>query len=121
MRGAARLATLLCALGLAGSIGSADAAVISDQDALRHVGQSVTVEGVVTGTHVSGKGTEFLDFGSRYPSQDFTVVIFSRSEAELGDIARFYGKRLDVSGTIELYRGRPEIIVRSAAQIRIAH
>jgi DNA/RNA endonuclease YhcR with UshA esterase domain len=121
MKTYARIVRLLGVFGFACSFGAARAAVIADTDVSRHVGQPVTVEGVVTGTHVSAKGTEFLDFGPRYPDQDFTVVIFARSSAEIGDIARFYGKRLDVSGTVELYRGRPEIIVRSASQIRIAH
>jgi len=120
MKTHARIVSLQWALWFAGSFGAAHAAVIADKDVSKHVGQPVTVEGVVTGTHVSAKGTEFLDFGPRYPNQDFTVVIFARSSAEIGDIARFYGKRLDVSGTVELYRGRPEIIVSSASQIHVA-
>jgi DNA/RNA endonuclease YhcR with UshA esterase domain len=99
-------------------VGVARGAAISDRDAQTHVGQSVIVEGIVTGTHVTRTGTAFLDFGPHYPDQDFTVVIFARSAAGLGDIARYYGKRVDVSGTVELYHNRPEIIVRSPEQIR---
>jgi DNA/RNA endonuclease YhcR with UshA esterase domain len=114
-------AALVSVLCLAGTINGDGASVLPDRDAVKHVGQSVTVEGTVTGTHVSTKGTEFLDFGSPYPNQDFTVVIFARSASALGDIATFYGKRVDITGTVELYRGRPEIVVREPTQIRVAH
>ena len=110
--------SLVLLFAFAAGARSVHAGVISDHDVLRHVGERVTVEGVVTGTHVSAKGTEFLNFGDRYPNQDFTVVIFARSAAGIGDIAHFYGKRVDVTGTVELYRGRPEIIVNEPAQIR---
>jgi DNA/RNA endonuclease YhcR with UshA esterase domain len=109
---------VLCLITLALSTAVANAGVINDRDAAKHAGEHVTVEGVVTGTHVSAKGTEFLNFGDHYPNQDFTVVIFARSSASIGDIARYYGKRVDVTGTIALYRGRPEIIVNDPGQIR---
>src|SRR5258708_36407919 len=118
---AVRKSAALVFVYLAGTINTDGASVLSDRDAVKHVGQSVTVEGTVTGTHVSTKGTEFLDFGSPYPNQDFTVVIFARSSPALGDIATYYGKRVDITGTVELYRGRPEIVVREPTQIRVAH
>jgi DNA/RNA endonuclease YhcR with UshA esterase domain len=99
---------------------AAQAGVISDRDVMKHVGERVTVEGTVTGTHVSAKGTEFLNFGDRYPDQDFTVVIFARSAGAFGDVAKYYGRRIDVAGTIELYRGKPEIVVSVPNQIRPA-
>ena len=100
---------------------AAQAGVISDRDVMKHVGERVTVEGTVTGTHVSARGTEFLNFGDRYPDQDFTVVIFARSASAIGDVAKYYGRRIDVAGTIELYRGKPEIVVSAPTQIRPAH
>ena len=99
---------------------TAQAGVISDREVMKHVGERATVEGTVTGTHVSAKGTAFLNFGDRYPDQDFTVVIFARSAGVVGDVTKYYGRRIDVAGTIELYRGRPEIVVNTPAQIRPA-
>lgn len=110
---------VLCLITLAVSTAVANAGLINDRDAMKHVGERVTVEGVVTGTHVSAKGTEFLNFGDPYPNQDFTAVVFARSAASIGDIARYYGKRVDVTGTVALYRGRPEIIVNDPGQIRV--
>jgi len=97
----------------------AAAETIADRDASAHVGASATVEGIVTGTHVTEKGTEFLDFGGRYPNQLFTAVIFSTSAPALGDINVYYGKRLAVTGRIESYHDRAEIVVRSPDQLRV--
>lgn len=110
-----------CILPLILALGSnpALAAPISDAQAMAHIGQTMTVEGVVTGTHVTAKGTEFLDFGPRYPNQDFTAVIFGSSASQFGDVANYYGKRVDVTGKLELYRGKAEVILRSAHQLRV--
>ena len=90
-----------------------------DSQASAHVGQAVTIVGTVTGTHVTAKGTEFLNFGARYPAQDFTVVIFASSAAKVGDIGRYYGKRVAVTGRVQLYQGKPEIVVNSSTQLEV--
>ena len=81
----------------------------------------MTVIGVVTGTHVTAKGTEFLDFGPRYPGEDFTAVIFASSANGFGDVDQYYGKKLALTGRIESYKGRTEIILRSPGQLRVIH
>lgn len=95
------------------------AATITDAEASTHVGQTATVVGVVSGTHVTAKGTEFLDFGPRYPQEDFTIVIFASSALKFGNVDQYYGKKLAVTGQIESYRGRTEIILRSPDQLRM--
>jgi hypothetical protein len=94
----------------------AAATTYSDSQAAAHVGETATVEGLVTGTHISSKGTEFINFGGRYPNQDFTAVIFARNAAQI-DVSQYYGKNLDVTGKIQLYQGKPEIIVGSPSQL----
>jgi len=103
------------------SSASAAALTITDREASAHMGQTVTVVGVVTGTHVTLKGTEFLDFGPRYPGEDLTAVIFASSASQFGDVNQYYGKKLAVTGTIESYKGRTEIILRSPNQLSVLH
>ncbi len=96
------------------------AAVISPTEAASHVGEHATVEGVVSEVHTarSGKAT-FIDMGGRYPNNAFTAVIFERSMSAVGDVSGLEGKTGDVSGTITLYRGKPEIIVTARDQIGV--
>jgi DNA/RNA endonuclease YhcR with UshA esterase domain len=95
------------------------AATYTDSQAASHVGETATVEGVATATHVSTKGTEFINFGDRYPNEDFTAVIFAENAPQI-DVSEYPGKKLDVTGKIQLYQGKPEIIVRSPDQLRVA-
>jgi hypothetical protein len=46
--------------------------VIPDTEAEKHIGQDVTVEGVVTAVTTSRKGNTFINFGGVYPNQTFT-------------------------------------------------
>jgi DNA/RNA endonuclease YhcR with UshA esterase domain len=112
-----RLRHLAIILTMATSPTFADS--ISANDAASHVGQSATVEGTVSEVHRarSGKAT-FLDIGGRYPNNAFTAVVFERSMSVVGDLSGFDGRTVDVTGTIQLYQGKPEIIVTSRDQIK---
>jgi len=46
--------------------------VVSGAQAKQHIGQDVTVEGVVTAVSTSRKGNTFINFGGVYPNQTFT-------------------------------------------------
>lgn len=109
---AALLVVALCA-------GPVAAAPIPDSQAVAHIGQTVTVRGLVSNVHVSGKGTVFIDFGGPYPEQDFTAVIFASAASAFGDASRFDGKYLEVTGTVSMWKGKPEIVVQSPSQIRV--
>jgi DNA/RNA endonuclease YhcR with UshA esterase domain len=116
MRLTVTLATA-CAAALVAS--PACAAVIPATEAASHIGQSVTVEGVVSEVHTasSGKAT-FIDIGGTYPNEAFTAVIFERNMSAVGDVSALTGKTVDITGAIQLYRGRPEVIIVSRSQIR---
>jgi DNA/RNA endonuclease YhcR with UshA esterase domain len=95
------------------------AAVIAATAASSHVGQSVTVEGLVSEVHTARSGKEtFIDIGGAYPNQTFTAVIFERSAAVVGDVSGLTGKTVDITGTIQMYEGKPEMIITSRDQIR---
>jgi DNA/RNA endonuclease YhcR with UshA esterase domain len=109
-------------IALVASLGAAatQAAVISASAAASHAGQAVTVEGQVSEVHTARSGKEtFIDIGGAYPNQAFTAVIFQPSMAAVGDVGGLAGKTVDVSGTVQTFQGKPEVIVTSRAQIRV--
>jgi DNA/RNA endonuclease YhcR with UshA esterase domain len=93
------------------------AAPISPTEAGAHVGQTATVEGVVSDVHVSPKET-FINMGGSYPDNALTGVIFSENASAFPDVQNLDGKTVNISGTIQLYKGKPEIILRSAYQLK---
>jgi len=60
--------------------------VIPDTEAAQHVGQQVTVEGVVVKVFTSKSGNTFLNFGAPYPAQTFTGWIPARHRASVRSV-----------------------------------
>ena len=92
--------------------------VVSDAQSEQHIGQDVTVEGVVTAVSTSRKGNTFINFGGAYPNQTFTGWIPAGTPlAADASIPILQGKKIKITGRVELYHGKPEIRVLSKSQI----
>lgn len=93
--------------------------VIDWQDADQYVGQKVVVEGEIVHTYDSGKVT-FLNFDEDY-RHTLTLVIFpDLYDAFPQKPARYFkDKRVRVQGTVEMYEGAPEIIIKDPRQIQV--
>jgi DNA/RNA endonuclease YhcR with UshA esterase domain len=93
--------------------------VISWQDAAKHYGENITVEGTIVVTHNSGKAC-FLNFHPNY-KRYFTAVIFASAFPRFpANPENYYsGKKVHVSGSIKEYKGKPEIILNDPSQIEI--
>ncbi len=94
------------------------AETVPANQAQAHVGQVVTVKGAVSGIHKSNSGATFLDIGGQYPNNAFAAVIFKDDAGKFPDVGAFGGKTVEVTGSIRLYQGRPEIILNDPAQIK---
>jgi DNA/RNA endonuclease YhcR with UshA esterase domain len=110
---------ILLVVALLVTAAPASAETITPSAASQHVGQPVTVEGVVSEVHhaASGKVT-FINMGGRYPDNPFTAVIFADEASKFPNVDSLEGRTIDVTGTVKLYRGRPEIILNDAGQIK---
>lgn len=91
---------------------------IPDTDAINHIGQDVIVRGTVTKVFRSKNGNVFLDFGGSYPDVTFVVWIPGDApEAADPGLPDLEGKEVKISGTVQLYKGKPEIKVSTKDQI----
>lgn len=98
----------------------AETHVYTTGDAKAHIGEVASVVGIVEQVASSKKGTQFLDFDGRYPSEPFAAVVFASDAAAVGNIRKYEGQRVIVTGKITLYEGRPEIIVREPEALKAA-
>ena len=105
--------------------GGSSADTISWDEAADHIGDYATVEGRVVSTHYArtsrGQPT-FLNVGKPYPDKDrFTVVIWGEDRSDFDDSPEdtYRGKLIRVSGTIDSYKGVPQIKAKSPDQIKI--
>ncbi len=92
-------------------------AMIAPEDAKTHVGETVTVEGVVDAVHHGHGGNIFLNLGGIYPHNAFTGYVPPGSAKAFKDVDRLEGQTVDLTGTITLYRGHPEIVLTVPSQL----
>jgi endonuclease YncB( thermonuclease family) len=91
------------------------------ENALNHTGKQKTVRFFVEKSYDSGKAV-FLNSKRDFKDPDnFTAVIFRANKHRFPPLPAdlYWGKAIDVSGTIKLYDSRAEIILKSASQITI--
>ena len=110
--------TLILALGLAAAALPAQAQTIGANDAKAHVGQTVTIQAAITDVRTLRSGMTFIDVGGSYPDNNFAAVIFAPDAAKFPNIGALKGKTVAISGPVQLYQGKPEIILKSAEQLK---
>jgi hypothetical protein len=93
---------------------------ISAPDAKNHIGEQATVCGKVASenaaTNSKGKPT-FINLDSAYPNQVFTILVWEDDRKNVGELPH-EGERVCATGVIRNYKGSPEIMVKSKAQLR---
>lgn len=94
-------------------------AAITASEAGNHVGETTVVRGTVAQVSTVGSGMTFVNFGRPHPESEFTAVI-KGDRAGFGDLVSLEGKEVEVQGTIELHKGRPQIVLSSPDNIRPA-
>jgi DNA/RNA endonuclease YhcR with UshA esterase domain len=98
---------------------SVQADSIRPQEAYHHAGDVMTVEGIVSQVSTSSGGTTFINFGGRYPNHVFYAVIFRNSSDQFSGVQALAGRAVAISGKVELYKGKPQIILLSPNQIEL--
>jgi hypothetical protein len=96
------------------------AAPILPEEAKDHVDENASVRGLVEQVSFSKKGHAFLNFGGRYPQQVFTGFVPAHNVSAVGGeqfLQSLAGTPVTITGKIEFYKGRPEIVISSRDQI----
>ena len=90
----------------------------------KHVGDSVTLTGKVYGGRFfpNGEGAPtLLNLGAAYPNQLLTVVIRGTARKEFSGAPErdLVDQEVRVSGKVDLYKGKPQMVLYSAAQLAV--
>ena len=70
---------------------------------------------MVASVFISNKGTVLINFDEKHPNATFVAVIKSDSGIQYDNIK--VGSMLTISGIIEDYKGKPEIVIKEQIQI----
>jgi DNA/RNA endonuclease YhcR with UshA esterase domain len=91
------------------------------EEAKDHIGETVSVRGLIEQVSVSRRGNVFLNFGARYPRHVFTGFVRAADVDKVGGqsfLRSLSGNPVTVTGRIELFKGKPEIAISRAEQIQ---
>jgi DNA/RNA endonuclease YhcR with UshA esterase domain len=108
---------IFLALTLLSITHAASADCISFADARHYIGKSQCVSGTIFHVKEGSNGVTFLDFCEDYEVCPFTVVVFSGDLRKIGDVRQLQGRSIQITGTIEEYDGRAEIILKNPRQL----
>jgi len=97
----------------------ASATTITSANAAANVGSTAIVRGTVAQVSTVGSGMTFVNFGRPHPDSEFTAVVRAGTPG-FDSLTAFEGKEVEVEGTIEMHKGRPQIVLRSPGDIRLA-
>jgi endonuclease YncB( thermonuclease family) len=92
---------------------------ISYTEAPEHVGEYACVKGRVDHVYTSRKGTIFINFCPDYKTCPFGAVIFGSDAHKFTRPNQYGGKTVEITGLIETYQGRAEIVLKDPGQIKI--
>jgi len=84
-------------------------------EAQAHVGEKVVVSAKVYG-YKALEGLTLVNLGAAYPDQVMTLVLRGDAMVLAGEID---GKIIQVTGKVEMYKGKPEIIVRDPKLVSV--
>lgn len=88
-------------------------------EAPNKLGSTLCITGKVVAVEKSPSGSVwFLNFCEDYTQCPFSAVVFTRDLRDVGDIRMLAGRTVEVHGTLKLYKGKPEIIIRDARQLK---
>lgn len=92
---------------------------ISPEQASQYVGEQVTVIGTIDHVYTSAQGNLFINFCEEYRSCDFSAVIFSKDQHRFDALPSnlWAGREVQITGGIQIFEGRPEIMIIDQEQI----
>ncbi len=99
-------------------VSSGELRKISSSDAVKFIGDSLTVAGYVADVFESEK-VVYLNFEKKFPRNVFTCTIFAGNAEQFGELKLYKGKNVEVTGKVTSYKNKPQMILWSEAQIRI--
>ena len=101
----------------AGAAANVSIGTIDYTAASSHIGDYASVRGTLIDAYTSSSGTVFLDFCKSYKNCSFSGVIFADDVKKFGDLSRYNGTTITLTGKISSYQNKAEIILSNPSQL----
>jgi DNA/RNA endonuclease YhcR with UshA esterase domain len=91
---------------------------IGTGDATNYFSKEMIVTGKVAQVSIR-PGIVFINMDKPYPDSPFTLVIHPAATNQFGDLKALRGASVEATGIISDYRGRAEIVLSNANQLKV--
>ena len=89
------------------------------KEAPKKIGEEVCITGKVVKVSRSPRsGTTFLNFCDDYRDCPFSVVVFPKDMADVGDVEKLEGQTIEIFGLVKDYKGQAEIVLNNSVQLK---
>ena len=89
--------------------------IYTTQEAKNHIGDSVSVKGIVADIYTSDKGNVTIVFDDSYPNQTFSFIVFKKNNMDTHLIKK--GSIVTVCGWIISGNDKPQMLLSKQSQI----
>jgi DNA/RNA endonuclease YhcR with UshA esterase domain len=96
------------------------AAPVSPADALHNIGGVMTVEGIASITTPSTGTVTFVEISVPGNSVTLQGVIYDGDHGKFSDLASYNGKKVQLTGPVQTFKGEMRIILRGPDQLKLA-
>ena len=86
-------------------------------EASGHIGEKAKVRGTVLRVFTAKSGVTFFDFCEPYDDCPFSAVVFASDQPKFGDLSRYDGRSVILTGVIKSYNGQAEMVLSSPDQV----
>ena len=91
---------------------------IAAAQATNYYDEDVVVTGKVAQVSVRAN-MAFINLDQPYPNSPLEAVIFEENLSLFGDLQKFNGQQVEITGIVTEYRGKPEIKLESTNQLKV--
>lgn len=61
----------------------------------------------------------YLNLDKPFPDSPFSAVIFAKNTNQFDNLPALKGKNVEIKGTVEEYRGKPQIVLEGKWQLKV--
>jgi hypothetical protein len=102
------------------SAGKTEIKTITTAELKSSIGKKVIIKAYIADVVVREK-VAYLNFDKKFPNNSGSATIFASDFDKFGDLKIYKNKKIEISGTVSEYKDKPQVIIKSSNQIKIAN
>jgi exonuclease VII large subunit len=92
---------------------------ITTEEISNSIGKDVIVVGQATQVKIMESKMVYINIDGEFPDNKLTGVVFKKDADKFENVKDYEGKKVELTGKLELYKGKPQIVLKKKEQLKI--